>query len=259
MTSKLITFSGFDPCGGAGIQADIEAIGALGGHALPIITTSTVQNTQNITQCLSTSVDLFEQQIAKLEEDIEFDGIKIGLLGNINITQAVIRFIQRHNNLPVVLDPVLASGAGNPLAAKDLIEYIKSELLPLVTIVTPNSLEARRLTTTNNSLDQCGEALLTTGCCHVLITGTHENEQQVNHRLYTHHQTTNLLSYERLIGEYHGSGCTLAAAIAFYLTQTSSVETAITQAQQYCWHSLKHGRRIGKGQTIPNRFYNFTR
>lgn len=251
-TPIILTFSGFDPSGGAGIQADIETIGALGGHAVPVITAATVQNTQNVDALHPTDVTLFEQQIDKLAQDITFSAVKIGMLGDLNITHAVVRFLQ-HHRLPVVFDPVLASGAGDALSTQALIQVINRDLLPYVTIITPNRLEARRLTACND-LDQCGHTLCQRGCEHALITGTDETattETMIHHRYYSHGDSVTL-PVQRLPHVYHGSGCTLASAIAYHLCHLSPLE-AIKAAQTYTWNSLLSSRQIGCGQHIPNR------
>ena len=250
---NILSFSGFDPSGGAGIQADIETISALGGHATPVITATTVQNTQNVDAVFPTDVHLFQQQIDKLAEDMTFAAIKIGLLGNIEITQAVVRFL-RKQNLPVVFDPVLASGAGDVFSTHAHIQVIKSELLPWVTLITPNRFEARQLTGQSN-LDQCAQVLHQQGCRHVLITGTDEtpeSDTHVHHRFYANANKPIILRAKRLPHAYHGSGCTLASAIAYHICHLPYLD-AIKAAQAYTWRTLASSHQIGRGQRIPNR------
>ncbi|MBT5229873.1 MAG: hydroxymethylpyrimidine/phosphomethylpyrimidine kinase [Methylococcales bacterium] len=251
----ILALSGFDPSGGAGLQADIETIGALGGHTTPVMTVNTVQNTHNVDALSPVDVSLFKSQLNKLKTDIQFSAIKIGLIGSIEIAECIAQFLSEHPTLPVVLDPVLASGAGNALATTTLAEYMMSHVIPQVTIITPNSLEARTLTHVDGSLQQAGEALLDTGCQYALITGTHEKETQVHHRLYHAGTLIDTQSCQRLPGEYHGSGCTLASAIAFQLTQHNDTVSAIHAAQEYTWQCLEHASAIGQGQLIPNRFH----
>ena len=251
---NILSFSGFDPSGGAGIQADIETIGALSGHAVPVITASTIQNTQNVDALYPTDIDLFQRQIRKLTDDIVFSAVKIGLLGGIDITRAVIQFLRQHD-LPVIFDPVLASGAGDSFSTQAHIDVIKSELLPLVTLITPNCFEARRLTG-HHDLDQCADALHQDGCRYVLITGTDETQAtdtHIYHRFYPDADAEPLmLQAQRLPHLYHGSGCTLASAIAYYICDLSPL-AAIQAAQNYTWCTLASSRQIGQGQRIPNR------
>jgi hydroxymethylpyrimidine/phosphomethylpyrimidine kinase len=152
------------------------------------------------------------------------------------------------------LDPILAAGGGTPVANQALIQAIVEHLLPLTTVVTPNSEEARQLTTTDD-LDNCGRQLLQSGCQYVLITGTHEHTRDVTHNLYHQGRCIETLSWDRLPHHYHGSGCTLATSIAALLAHQLEPVTAIIEAQQYSWDSLDNGYKIGQGQHLPNRFF----
>lgn len=252
---SILVLAGLDPSGGAGLQADIETIASIGGHCLPVMTVNTVQNTCNIDSLAPVDVDFFQAQLAKISTDARIAVIKIGLISDLALATGIVSFLTEHPQIPVVFDPVLASGAGDKLSNQPLIDYLRTQLLPKVHILTPNSLEARRLTGANDNLDQAGLTLLDTGCQYVLITGTHEQSAAVIHRLYYQKQLQDCQSWPRLTGEYHGSGCTLASAIAAYLAKYTDPLRAIHAAQHYTWHTLKHARRHGMGQLIPNRFY----
>jgi len=155
----------------------------------------------------------------------------------------------------VVLDPILTAGGGTELAGKELMREISAKLFPLVTVLAPNSLEARQLAVEADNLDACAHKLLESGCEYVLITGSHEQSQQVCNRLYSDQQLVEKFVWERLPGAYHGSGCTLSVAIAGLLAQDIDPVAAIYQAQQYTWEALKHAYRVGMGQLIPNRLF----
>ncbi|MEE9425348.1 MAG: bifunctional hydroxymethylpyrimidine kinase/phosphomethylpyrimidine kinase [Methylococcales bacterium] len=250
---NVLSIAGHDPTGGAGIQADIEVINSMQCHACSVITTLTVQNTENVLTISPTATDLINTQLQILCEDIDIDAIKIGLLGSAKIANLIAQHLALFNKTPIVCDPVLAAGGGTVLAKPELIEVIRDELLPLVTLVTPNSLEARQLAPESRDLKQCAETILSSGCQFVLITGTHEPSDDVINQLYDQNGLLKTYRWPRLPYEYHGSGCTLSAAIAALLAQGATMTDAIEQAQQYTWDSLKTGYQPGQYQYVPNR------
>ena len=252
---NILCFSGLDPSGGAGIQADIESIGSMGGHALPVITALTVQNTQNVSRFEPVNVELFTEQTRKLLDDVEIQAIKIGMVGSLGIIEAIHTILSQNPGIPVVYDPVISASGGGNLSKNNITEAIQSLLLPLTTLLTPNSPEARLLSG-ETDLVSCGKQLLKTGCKTVLITGTHENAETVDNLWFDEGKHIETFSWERLPYEYHGSGCTLASAIAALVAQGLDPFNAVNEAQDYSWNTLKNAYRISsKGQYIPNRFY----
>ena len=249
----LLTISGHDPSGGAGVQADIEAATANGCVATSVITCLTVQDTQNLSELVPLESVLVARQARALLADIPVQAIKIGLLGDASIAQVIGTLLSDYPQLPVVLDPVLAAGGGTNLAGQALLDSIRSELLPYTTLITPNSLEARRLTG-RDDLDSCATDLLSLGCGAVLITGTHEAEREVSNRLYRSGEKTASL-WPRLPGDYHGSGCTLASSIAAFLARGRPLEEAVLRGQEYTWKTLSHAHQPGRGQSLPDRFF----
>jgi hydroxymethylpyrimidine/phosphomethylpyrimidine kinase len=181
--------------------------------------------------------------------------IKIGLLGSGEIAEAIYTILTDYPRIPVVLDPILAAGGGASLANGYLIDVLKTLLLPMVKVLTPNSLEARQLAPEADSLDACAMAMLSRDCEFVLITGAHENSTQVVNRLYGNNRLLESRTWERLPGSYHGSGCTLASAVAGLLAQGQTPQSAAHQAQEYTWKTLRAGYRIGMGQFIPDRLF----
>lgn len=253
--SKItLAIGGHDPSGGAGIQADIEAITALGGHATSAITCLTIQDTRNVQQLIPTDPNLVIAQVNAVLDDLPVSAIKIGLIGSAALAHELAQLLKEHPDIPVILDPILAAGGGTVLADDELQQTLMDHLLPQVGLLTPNSQEARSLAGTNN-LDDCACILLNLGCKQVLITGTHEKAPTVTNTLYNHGSPAISWEWERLPGEYHGSGCTLAAAIAALLAQGLSFTEAVSRGQEYAWQTLAHGQQLGRGQMLPNRLY----
>ncbi|MEE9346113.1 MAG: bifunctional hydroxymethylpyrimidine kinase/phosphomethylpyrimidine kinase [Methylococcales bacterium] len=254
--TNVLTIAGHDPTGGAGIQADIEVINNMQCHACSIITTLTVQNTQNVITISPVATDLINTQLQILCEDISLSAIKIGLLGSTKTVNIITQRLKQYKDIPIVCDPVLSAGGGTVLAQPELIDVLRRKLLPLTTLVTPNSLEARQLAPEGRDLNQCAKTILSSGCQFVLITGTHEPSDDVINQLYDQHGLVKSYHWPRLPYEYHGSGCTLSTAIATQLAQGATMTDAVEQAQQYTWDSLNTGYQPGQHQYVPNRLRN---
>jgi hydroxymethylpyrimidine/phosphomethylpyrimidine kinase len=194
-------------------------------------------------------------------EDMPVAAFKIGLLGSVENIAAIAEIISDYPDIPLVFDPVLSSGRGDELANEDMLDAMRELLLPQTTILTPNSLEARRLIQDeddeddNPDLAECAKRILQLGCEYVLITGTHENTPKVVNNLYGENGLIRSDSWPRLPGIYHGSGCTLASAIAALLANGLPMEEAVREAQEYTWETLKYGFRPGMGQHIPDRMF----
>lgn len=250
----MLTISGHDPCGGAGIQADIEAISSHGCHPCSVITTLTEQDSCDIKSVIPLDSNIIIQQIRTLLDDLPIAAVKIGLLSSSEQANALYELF-KNSDLPIVYDPVLASGGGTELANKSLIEIIRDKLISISTLITPNSNEARLLIPNIEDLDECGIKLLELGCEQALITGTHETGKKVSNRLYHHKKPLRTFDWDRLPDSYHGSGCTLASSIAALLAHKKPMITAIYEAQKYTWDTLKAGIHPGKGQFFPNRFF----
>ena len=257
----VLTLAGSDPSGGAGIQADILTLASLGCHPLSVITAITVQDTVGVDDFMVLDSDLVNDQARFLLEDIPVLVFKIGMLGSVENVAVVAQLIADYPDVPVVLDPVLRSGGGHELADDDLIAAMRDLLIPQVSIITPNSMEARRLAMNDPdedeelSLDEAAKRLLALGCPHVLITGTHENTKEVINSLYSPNGVVRADRWERLPGSYHGSGCTLASAIAGMLATGLMLPEAVREAQEYTYQSLVAGFRPGMGQYIPDRMF----
>ncbi len=247
----LLSLSGHDPTGGAGIQADIETSVRLGCHPCTVVTALTVQDTCNVTRLIPQPAGDFLEQVRVLLADMPVTAVKIGLLGSAAIARAVAEVLDEVRGVPVVLDPVLAAGGGKNLSTGELIEILKSDLIPKVTVLTPNTPEARALTGQADP-DACARELLALGCPNILLTGTHEASPDVVNCWYDA-GGKRVYCWPRLPASYHGSGCTLAAAVAAGLARGLDLETALVDAQRFTWGALNGGVRLGRGQHLPNR------
>ncbi len=243
------------------MQADILTIASMGCHPLSVITAITVQDSSGVDDVQPVDADWVADQARTVLEDMPVAAFKIGLLGSVENIAVIAEIISDYPDIPLVFDPVLASGRGDELANEDMLDALRELLLPQTTILTPNSMEARRLIVDEDnesddpSLAECAKRILQLGCEFVLITGTHENTPKVVNTLYGERGLLRSDTWPRLPGIYHGSGCTLAAAIAALLANGLSMEDAVHEAQEYTWEALKYGFRPGMGQHIPDRLF----
>jgi hydroxymethylpyrimidine/phosphomethylpyrimidine kinase len=255
----VLTFAASDPSGGAGMQADLLTLASMGCHPLSVITAITVQDSLGVEGVLPIDADWVADQARCLLEDMPVDAFKIGVLGSVENIAAIAEIVSDYPDVPLILDPVLASGRGDELANEEMTHALRELLLPQTTIVTPNSLEVRRLAEVDDddeqTLEQCAARLIATGCEFVLVTGTHENTPQVVNTLYSKSGVVRTDSWPRLPGTYHGSGCTLASAIAAMLANGLDLPEAVREAQEYTWQTLRKAYRPGMGQFLPDRLF----
>ncbi len=251
----VLSFSGHDPCGGAGIQADIESANNLGVKICTVITALTVQDSIGVKRIESVDATLVSEQAKAILEDMPIAAFKLGMLGSIENIEAIHEILHAYRDIPVVVDPIIKAGDGTLLSDEQMTLAYSDLIFPLTTIATPNSHEALKLATESDSLFACAQELMDDGCEYVLITGTHETTPDIINSLYYQHKKLKDFHWPRLLHEYHGSGCTLAAAIAALLAKGEPVLDAVTQAQDFTWNSLDQGMQLGMGQFHPNRFY----
>lgn len=255
----VLVFAGLDPSGGAGIQADIEAISAMGAHALPIVTTLTVQDNDRVFAVQAVDANIVRQQAQALMAKLPIAAIKIGIVGsheNVAVIAETIRTLRAHQpDLPVVFDPVLASGHGDALTRENAVQILEP-LRRLATLITPNLPEAAALCGGTAELEaQLAHLLRNTP--HVLIKGGHGDDSNVVNRWFNGSKHRSW-QWPRLAGEFHGSGCTLASAIAASLAQGQTMESALNGAQAFTQNSLEHAYAIADGQLIPSRIQEKT-
>ena len=247
MPPIVLTFAASDPTGGAGVQADLLTLAALGCHPLSVLTALTVQDTSGVEHIETIAADLVTRQAERVLAESRVAAFKVGVVGSADNARAIAAVAAAHAQIPLVLDPVLASGRGDPLASDAVVRSLLERLVPRATVVTPNVPEARQLGGI--------ERLLERGCRYVLLTGTHEDSAEVINRLYDESGLVREDRWPRLEGSFHGSGCTLASAIAASLAKGRQVPAAVREAQEFTWQALSESLRTGAGQPIPNRFF----
>jgi len=256
-----MVFAATDPTGGAGLQADIMTLASMGCHPVSVVTAITIQDTMGVDEVQPIDGEWVADQARCILEDMPVAAFKIGVLGSLEAIAAVAEVVSDYPEIPLILDPVLASGRGDELASEEMLMAIRELLIPQTTIVTPNSLEARRLADDGSEdgdqpdLAECAQRILASGCEYVLITGTHENTGEVVNTLYNSDGVVRSDAWPRLPNTYHGSGCTLASALAATIANGVDMQEAVRDAQEYTWQSLKLAFRPGMGQYIPDRLF----
>lgn len=250
----VLVFAGLDPSGGAGIQADIEAMGAMGAHALPVVTTLTAQDNDRVHAIHPVDAAILREQTHALTNKIGISAVKIGITGsrdNVAVMVDTIKALRsKQPALPVVLDTVLASGRGDVLSREDATQMIQP-LLSLATVLTPNMPEAERLCEGERDLERQANRLLS-WAPHVLIKGGHADGEDVINDWF-HDGQRRSFRWPRLPGQFHGTGCTLASALAACLALGLPMLEALQRSQAYVHQSLQAAYLIASGQGIPAR------
>lgn len=250
MTAIALTIAGSDSGGGAGIQADLKAFSALGVYGASVLTAITAQNTRAVTAVMALPPDLVAAQLAAVLDDLAVRAIKIGMLANVGVIEAVARAL-KGRDLPIVLDPVMVAKSGDPLLETEAEAALATELLPLATLVTPNLPEAGRLLGEPAAQDlraarRQGEALLARGPAWVLMKGGHA-EGTVCHDLLLGPDPRDLSAPRIATRNTHGTGCTLSAAIAAGLARGLPVPEAVAHAHRYLQGAIAAADRLAVG------------
>ncbi|MEO0421124.1 MAG: hydroxymethylpyrimidine/phosphomethylpyrimidine kinase [Pseudomonadota bacterium] len=256
----LVIIAGNDPSGGAGIAADLQTASALGLHPMPVITSITAQDTRDVVSVHPLPASQVTEQLDVLLNDIRPAAVKIGLLPTVEVAQAVGRCLREQlASVPIVLDPVLKAGGGGRLADDPLARVLREALLPVATATTPNRFELARLMDADDDADPqtLAGALAQECACAVLVTGADVaadlgQPQVVNYAALADGERLQW-TWPRLPGRFHGSGCTLAAALACELAGGAAVGTAMDAAQRYTATALSQAIAPGRGQFIPGR------
>ena len=262
---KVLTIAGSDSGGGAGIQADIKTITALGGYATTVITALTAQNTLGVQSIFEIPASFVGQQIDAIVTDIGTDAVKTGMLLNKGIVDVVSLKIKEHNIKHVVVDPVMISKNKKRLLSADAVNALTSKLFPLSLVVTPNVPEAEYISGINiktpSDAEKAAKYIHQLGPAYVLIKGGHagkswdmKNEGKVVDILYDGK------SFEYIEGEYiptkntHGTGCTYASAIATCLAKGFGLKEAVVQAKEFVTASIRKSFNPGKGYGTLDQF-----
>jgi len=252
----VLCLSGHDPSGGAGLQADIESLLAQHCHAAVTVTALTVQDTQNVRDVRVLDKPWILAQARAVMADLPIAAVKLGMLGSLQVVEAVLEIMAELPDVPLVCDPVLRAAGGGTLGGDAVGQAILEKILPICRIATPNLPEARLLAgLADGSADACAQKLLPRLAKngHLLITGGHGEEAEVHNRLYSADGSAETFSCARLPGVYHGSGCTLASALAGRLAQGENLPSAVQSALSYCWRTLRDAEQPGRGQYVPRR------
>jgi hydroxymethylpyrimidine/phosphomethylpyrimidine kinase len=252
----VLVIAGNDPSGGAGLAADIQAVTALAAHPAPVVSALTVQDTRDAYRVEPVAPGLVAEQAETILADLAVGAIKLGLLATPQIGDAVADVLAAHPDIPVVLDPVLVASGGGRLAAAELVDVLVTRLLPRATIVTPNASELRALAPAAATAEERAAALIAAGARHVLAKGADEATEEVHNVLYDRDGEVELFTWSRLPHRYHGSGCTLASAIASLLAHGKTPRAAVEAAQRFTFEALRRGYQPGRGQHIPHRFFH---
>jgi hydroxymethylpyrimidine/phosphomethylpyrimidine kinase len=249
---RVLIIAGSDSGGGAGIQADIKTVTALGAYAATAITAITVQNTLGVHAVHAIPVAIVEAQARAVLDDIGADAIKVGMLGDLAMVEAVAGLIDAYPGIPVVIDPVMIAKGGQPLLADSAIQALSSLLIPRAALLTPNAPEASALigapVETTDDLRRAGVALLAMGAKAVLMKGGHVAGSTVTDILMTGSGGETTFEGPRIDSRHtHGTGCTLASACAVGLAQGIALELAVARAWAYTAEAIRGAPGFGAG------------
>ena len=243
-----LTIAGSDSGGGAGIQADLKTFRAREVHGLSVIAAITSQNTRGVTAVHPVPQKHIRSQIDAVFDDFPIAAVKTGMLGSASIVRLVAREMRQRKPAWLVVDPVMIATSGARLLDEDAVDAMVNELIPLADIITPNVPEAETLLgrslRTKAQLDQAGKSLMELGARAVLLKGGHAHSDQLVDR-YFDEQGLMEIQHRRLPREGHGTGCTLASAIAAELAKGRTARSAVRRAVAYVHRALKHGYRPG--------------
>ena len=249
---EIVIISGFDPCGGAGLIADIETAHALGCRTRAVITCQTLQNKENATACVASDATWFKSQLRSAINPSSCSAIKIGLTPSAEIIEIITEMLPELN-CPIVIDPIIAAGGGYVFCDSKTIDLLCSKLIPLCNLATPNAQELKQLTKTSDA-NQASALLLEQGCKAVLVTSEYQKEDHLYHRLYRPNHPPKTYAVMRLSHRYRGSGCMLASAIAACLAHGDELVSAVKHAQEFTYDCLLSAIPAGRGIAIPQRF-----
>lgn len=261
--TSTLTIAGFDPSGGAGIQADIKTMSALGCFATSVLTALPVQNTMGVSTIYPIPYLAVKEQIEIVLEDIFPDALKIGMVHTSELVTTIVKTLGKYPKMPIVFDPVMVATSGHWLIEDETIQSIVSKLIPIADIITPNLDEAGILANlkieTVEDMYLAGKKIKKLGAKNILLKGGHLKTVQLTSLFFSENYDIHEFHFEKCnTNNTHGSGCTLSSAIASYLAQGKSMLDAVTLGQDYVQKAIYQGKdvAIGKGNGPLNHFFN---
>ncbi|MCK6418508.1 MAG: bifunctional hydroxymethylpyrimidine kinase/phosphomethylpyrimidine kinase [Alphaproteobacteria bacterium] len=244
---NLLTIAGSDPSGGAGIQADLKTFAALGGYGMSVITALTAQNTQGVQGVLEIPASFVQQQLESVFSDICVDAVKIGMAGSVDTIMAIAAILKKYRPPFIVLDPVMIAQSGDRLLSPESVQALKAHLIPLADLVTPNLPEAEFLLGRAGTQEEMAKDLLKLKCRAVLVKGGHNKSLQAVDILATLTGVENFSAPWIDTKNTHGTGCTLAAAIAAFSHQYKDLRDCVHAAKNYLTNALRHADALTVG------------
>jgi len=264
-TPVVLVCAGNDPSGGAGLAADCAALLSQGCYPCPVVTAITVQDTRGLARLLPVSADLVEAQARAVLADLPVAMCKIGVVGSADNAAVIGRVLADYPQIPLVLDPVLRAGGGGELGTTGIEQALLDYLLPRAMVITPNIAEARRLLPGVDGSDALAQGLRERGSDFVLLTTADEPLDGLGNESFGSGEVVNTLygpdglaepqRWPRLPGSYHGSGCTMASALAGLLARGVDIRRAAREAQAFTWQALRASLSLGHGQRLPDRLF----
>ena len=259
--SKILIIAGSDSSGGAGIQADIKTVTALGSYAMTAITAVTAQNTRGVKKITPIPIKNFQKQVTMVLDDIGANGVKIGMLHNVSIIKCVHSILTKYKLKNIVLDPVMVAKGGTKLISNNSIKYLKKMLLPLVTLVTPNIPEAEVLTgysiSNKEDMIKAAQKIISMGSKNVLLKGGHLKNKMIFDILVTKKEIKIFRKRKIKTKNTHGTGCTLSAALATCLSQKKNIFNSCKISLKYVDRAIVTAPNYGKGFGPLNHLVSF--
>lgn len=260
---SVLSIAGFDGSGGAGIQADLKTISALGCYATTVLTALPVQNTQGVQSIFSIPTPVVSDQLDSIFDDIIPSAVKIGMVHTPQLVTTIAQKLKMHQEIPVVFDPVMVATSGHKLIKNPTIKKIISDLFPLAAVITPNMDEASILAEMNvenlQDMREAGQKIMKLGCKSVLLKGGHLKTDVLTSLYFDTNGKIHEFEFKKFETQnMHGSGCTLSSAIAAYIAQGKSLLNAVELGQNYVHQAIFHSKdvKIGKGYGPLNHFFN---
>lgn len=257
-----LTIAGSDSCGGAGIQADLKTMSALGCYATSVITAITAQNTMGVFAVRSVSPEMVEAQLRAVMSDMLPDAIKIGMVNDVETIRVIADTMREYDVEHIVIDPVMVSTSGSRLMERTAVATFREKLLPLAELLTPNIHETEVLSgvsiETEADIDRAAELIMTMGCKALLVKGGHLEGEKKTDRLYLQNGSRELFEGKTIATRNtHGTGCTLSSAIAAYLARGEQLNDAVGRAKAYVGEALSAGAdmEMGRGFGPVNHFF----